>query len=62
MKEWFYAKVDSEEREDFKGILMSPLKVSFALKRPKCEMSKVADERYKAFNTLIRKAGSRDLV
>jgi hypothetical protein len=28
-KEWFYAKVDSEQREDFKGMLMSPLESKF---------------------------------
>jgi hypothetical protein len=61
-KEWCYAEVDSEQREDFKGILMSPLKVSFALKRPKCEMNEVADECFKAFNTVIKKIGSRDLI
>jgi hypothetical protein len=61
-KEWFYAEVDSKQREDFKGMLMSPLEVSFALKRPKCEMSEAANECYKAFNTFIRKIGSRDLV
>jgi hypothetical protein len=36
MKEWFYAVVDFEQHEDFKGILMNPLKVSFALKQLKC--------------------------
>jgi hypothetical protein len=41
---------------------MSPLEVSFALKRPKCEMSKATDECYKAFNAFIRKVGSQHLV
>jgi hypothetical protein len=31
------------------------LKISFALKRPKCEMNEAADECYKAFNTVIKK-------
>jgi hypothetical protein len=61
-KEWFYSKVDSEQREDFKGLLMSPLKVSFSMKQPKCEMNEAIDECYKAFNTIIKKIGSRDLV
>jgi hypothetical protein len=55
IKECFYAKVDFEQHEDFKGILMSHLKISFALKRPKCEMNEAADECYKAFNTVIKK-------
>jgi hypothetical protein len=32
------------------------------LKRSKCEMSKATDECYKAFNIVMRKIGSRDLV
>jgi hypothetical protein len=28
-KEWFYAEVDSEHREDFKRMLMSPLRTNF---------------------------------
>jgi hypothetical protein len=45
-----------------KGMLMSPLEVSFSLKRPKCEMSEAADECFKAFSVVIKKIGSRDLV
>jgi hypothetical protein len=41
---------------------MSPLEVSFALKRRKCEMNEVADEGHKAFNTFIKIIGSRDLI
>lgn len=54
-KEWYYAKVYSEQREDFNGILMSPLEISFALKRPMCEMNEAADECYKAFNSIIKR-------
>jgi hypothetical protein len=61
-KQWFYADVDSEQHEDFKGMLRSPLEVSFALKRPKCEMSEAADECFKDFSTIIKKIGSQDLV
>jgi hypothetical protein len=43
-------------------MLRRPLDVSFALKRPKCEMSKAADECFKAFSTIIKKIGSQDLV
>jgi hypothetical protein len=42
--------------------MMSPLEVSFSLKRLKCEMNEATDECYKAFNTVIRKIGSRDLI
>ena len=31
-KEWFYAEVDSEQREDVNGVPMSPLRISFGLK------------------------------
>jgi N-glycosylase/DNA lyase len=41
---------------------MSPLKVSFALKWLKCKMNEAIDECYKAFNTVIKKIGSRDLI
>jgi hypothetical protein len=33
-KEWFYVEVDSDQREDFKWMVMSPLEICFALKRP----------------------------
>jgi hypothetical protein len=59
MKEWYYAKVYSEQREDFNGILMSPLEIRFALKRPMCEMNEAADECYKAFNSIIKNWISR---
>jgi hypothetical protein len=45
-----------------KGMLMSPLEVSFSLKRPKCEMSEAADECFKASSVVIKKIGSRDCV
>jgi hypothetical protein len=43
-------------------MLMSPLEVSFALKRPKCEMNEAANECYQAFNAIAGKIGSRDLI
>jgi hypothetical protein len=58
MKEWFYAEVDSENREKFKGMLMSPLKVSFGLKRLKCEMNEATEECDKTLNMSIEKIGS----
>jgi hypothetical protein len=61
-KEWFYTKVDSEQREDFKHTVMSPLEVSFNLKKPKCEMGEAAKNIYKAFNVVAVKIGSRDLI
>jgi hypothetical protein len=62
MKEWFYAEVSSDKHEDFKGILMIPLRINFVLKRPKFEMNKNADECYEAFNDVVEKIGSRDLI
>jgi putative sterol carrier protein len=61
-KEWFYAKVDSEHHEDFKGMPMSHLRISFDLKRPKCELSEAVKQRYKAFDTVVKKIGSQDLT
>lgn len=53
--EWFYAEVDSEHREDFKDMVMSPLEISFSLKSPKCEMGKAAENCYKTFNVVAKK-------
>jgi hypothetical protein len=54
--------VDSKEREDFKDMVMSPLEISFVLKRPKCEMGEAAENCYKAFNVVVEKIGSLDLI
>jgi hypothetical protein len=45
-------EVDSEHREDFKSMLMSPLKVIIGLKRLKCDMNEAAEKCYKSFNTI----------
>jgi hypothetical protein len=42
--EWFYVEISLDQHEDFKGMLMSPLRVNFAQKRPKFEMNKAIDE------------------
>jgi hypothetical protein len=60
--EWFYAKVDYENKEDFKGLLMSPMKISFGLNMLKCDMGDAAEKCYKIFNTVIEKIGSQDLI
>ena len=41
---------------------MSPLRINFGLKQLKCELSEAAKECYKAFDTIIKKIGSRDLI
>jgi hypothetical protein len=41
---------------------MSLLKISFGLKWPKCEMSEAAEECYKAFDTVIKRIGSQNLI
>lgn len=61
-KEWFYAEVDSENSEDFKSMLMNPLKSGFGLKRPKCEMGEAAEKCYKIFNTVAKRIGSQSLT
>jgi hypothetical protein len=48
--------------EYFKSMLMSPMEVNFALKRPKCEMSEAADECFKAFRAVTKKIESMDLI
>jgi hypothetical protein len=54
--------VDSEKREDFKDMVMSPLKVSFRPKRPKRKMGGAAKDAYKAFNVVAKKIRSHDLI
>jgi hypothetical protein len=41
---------------------MSPLKINFSLKQPKCELSKDVEECYKAFDTVVKKIESQDLI
>jgi hypothetical protein len=41
---------------------MSRLEVSFALKRPKCEMSEAIVECFKDFSVVIKKIGSQELI
>lgn len=62
MKEWFYIEVDYENHEEFKGMLMSPLNISFGLKRLKCKVNETVEECYKTFNTVADKIGYRDLI
>jgi hypothetical protein len=61
-KEWFYVEVDSETRQEFKSMLMSLLRISFGVKRPKCNMNKVAETCYNTFKTVVEKVGTRDLI
>jgi hypothetical protein len=37
-REWFYMKVNNKGREEFKGIVMSPMRLNFGLTRPVCNM------------------------
>lgn len=55
-------EVDSKHREDFKSMLMIPLKISIDLKRLKCDMNEAAEKCYKSFNTIAKKIGSQDLI
>jgi hypothetical protein len=61
-KDWFYDELDSEHHDDLKGMLMSPLDISFGLKRAKCDMDEATENCYKAFNTVAKKIGSWDLI
>jgi hypothetical protein len=62
MKEWFYVQADTRKREKFNAIMMSPLKVSFGLKRPLCKMSWTTKESFGTYNSMVDKIGTRDLV
>lgn len=55
-------EVDSKQRKDFKGMPMSPLKISFGLKQLMCELSEAAEECFKAFDVVVKRIGSRDLI
>jgi hypothetical protein len=55
---WFYVKADTKKRDEFKDIVMSPLKVSFGYKRPLCNMRVAAQMAYITFNTVANKTGT----
>lgn len=62
MKKWFYDEVDAGQQEDFKDMVMSPLEISFGLKRQKRDMGKADENCYKAFNAVVEKIRSRYLI
>jgi hypothetical protein len=41
---------------------MSPLKISFGLKRPECDMNEATEKCYNILNTVVEKIGSEDLI
>lgn len=41
---------------------MSPLKVSFGLKRPNYRMSEAIQDDYKAYNVVVERIGTQDLI
>jgi tRNA threonylcarbamoyladenosine modification (KEOPS) complex Pcc1 subunit len=43
-------------------MLMRPLKISFGLKRPKCELSEAIEEWFRSFNAVMKRIGSRYLI
>lgn len=57
-KEWFYVKVDTKKRDEFKGIVTSPLKVSFGYKRPLCNVGGTIKMTYITFNTMADRIGT----
>jgi hypothetical protein len=62
--EWFYVKADSKSREQFKGIVMSPLRVNFSLPRPICNMAlcSLVQTTQVAFSTMVEHISTCDLV
>jgi hypothetical protein len=61
-QEWFYAKVDTKKREEFKYIVMRPFKISFGLKRSICNMGGTTQTNIIAFNTVVYKINAQYLV
>jgi hypothetical protein len=53
VKEWFYVKVDMEKKEEFKYIVMRPLKISFGLKRTVCNMEGATKTTMITFNSMV---------
>jgi (p)ppGpp synthase/HD superfamily hydrolase len=43
-------------------MVMIPLKVSFGLKRSNCKISGAAKEAFKAYNIMVNRTGTHDLV
>jgi hypothetical protein len=43
-------------------MLLSPLRTSFGLKRPKCEFNEATEGCYKTFNIIAEKIVSRDMI
>ena len=55
-------EVDYEHGEDSKIMFVCPLRTSFSLKTPKCDMGKATEKCYKIFNTTAKRIGSRDQI
>jgi hypothetical protein len=55
-------EVDSENREHFKSMSLSPLRTSFSLKKPNYDMGETAEKCHNIFNTVAKRIGSQDLI
>jgi hypothetical protein len=62
MKQWFYVKNDSSEREDVKGIIQRPIWSCFYIRRPLIAIVNEVQACLMAFNTVCTYIGTRDLV
>jgi hypothetical protein len=62
--EWFYMKPDSNGREKFKDIVMSPMRLSFGFMRPICNMSigSLSQVGEVTFRVVTEHTGTWDLV
>jgi hypothetical protein len=54
--------VDTKKREEFKDIVLRPLKVCFSLKRSICNMSGNTQRTYIAFSIVVDMIGSWNLM
>jgi hypothetical protein len=62
VKVWFYVKANAKKKDEFKGIMMSPLKVIFRYERPLCNVGGVGKIVCVAFSTVAYNIGTRYLL
>jgi hypothetical protein len=62
--EWFYMKADEKKREKLMTMIMSPLRLSFGMTRPLCNMQLVSPFQLAEveFRVVAAKISNRDLV
>jgi hypothetical protein len=62
MKQWFYVKNDLNEREDVRGVIQSPIRSHFGIRRPSIVSGNKVQACLMEFNMMSTYIGTRDLV